>query len=338
MAVKQRMGEAGRRAAFTIVELLVVIAIIALLLALLVPAVQNAREAARRTECLNKMKQLGLAVQAYDHQHGHLPPGGTMRGVSATVCNFNGGKWSTDGGPLWSVHILPLMEDKNRYDAYDVTRPFAACTTYGSSCFNYSVQFQPNAAFKCPSDPNSTSSAFNTNYYACQGGGTVAEMACQSTMPNPPPSGLPPRAFFTNGMFHANSAYRMAHLRDGTSTTVMLGETKHAPIPEGSARTAWDTCLRVVTNPGGINYNSPVGLCATMEAINSRPNHGTPDFDPTKTFTAALAATMFGSTHPGVANFTLADGSTRSIADSIDIALYRELGKRQKAIPVSSID
>jgi prepilin-type processing-associated H-X9-DG protein len=218
-----------------------------------------------------------------------------------------------------------------------MTRPFAGCTTYGSSCFNYAVQFKPNPAFKCPSDPNSTAAAFNTNYYACQGGGTVAEMACQSVLPNPPPTGTPPRAFFRNGMFHANSQVRMAHLRDGTGVTVMLGETKHAPIPQGSARTAWDTALRVVTNPGGLNYNSPSGLCATMEPINSRSNTD-PDFDPTRTFTAALAVTMFGSNHPGGANFAMADGSTKTVNDSIDIALYRELGKRKKSVPVSGID
>jgi prepilin-type N-terminal cleavage/methylation domain-containing protein len=322
---------------FTLVELLVVIGIIALLVALLLPAVQGARESARRTNCLNKMKQLGLGVLGYESQNGVLPPGGTMRGVSGTNCNFNGGRWSNDGGPLWSVHILPFMEDKNRYDKYDVTRPFAACTTFGTSCFNYPVQFQPNSNFKCPSDPNSTGSAFNTNYYACQGGGTVAEMACQSVLPNPPPTGTPPRAFFRNGMFHANSQYRMSHLRHGTGVTVMLGETKYAPIPNGSARTAWDTSLRGVMNPGGLNFNSPSGLCATMEPINSRSNTDA-DTDPTKTFPAALAVTMFGSNHPGGATFTMADGSTRLISDSIDIALYRELGKRKKSMPISGIE
>ena len=322
---------------FTLVELLVVIGIIAVLVALLMPAVQGARESARRTECLNKMKQLGLGVLGYEASNGMLPPGGTMRGVSGTSCNFNGGSWSKDGGPLWSVHILPFMEDKHRYDKYDLTQAFAMCTNYGSTCFNFPVQFQPNPNFKCPSDPNSTASAFNTNYYACQGGGTVAEMACQSVLPNPPPTGLPPRAFFRNGMFHANSAYRMAHLRDGTGVTVMLGETKHAPIPVGSARTAWDTALRVVTNPGGLNYNTPSGLCATMEPINSRSNTD-PANDPTKTFTAALAVAMFGSNHPGGANFAMADGSTRLISDSIDIRLYQELGKRKKSTPVSIID
>ena len=322
---------------FTLVELLVVVGIIAVLVALLMPAVQGAREAARRTECLNKMKQLGLGVLGHESQNGVLPPGGTMRGVSGTVCNFNAGRWSTDGGPPWGVHILPFMEDKNRFDQYDMTKSFAGCTTYGPTCGNYSVQFQPNPAFKCPSDPNSTAATFNTNYYACQGGGTAADMACESALPNPPPTGTPPRAFFRNGMFHANSRYNMAHLRDGTGVTVMLGETKHAPIPNGSARTAWDTALRVVTNPGGLNYNSPSGLCATMEPINSRSSTD-PASDPTKTFTAALAVTMFGSNHPGGANFAMADGSTKTIADSIDIALYRELGKRKKSVPIGGIE
>ena len=78
------LGWRGARQAggFTLVELLVVIGIIALLVALLLPAVQGARESARRTNCLNKMKQLGLGVLGYESQNGVLPPGGTMRGVS----------------------------------------------------------------------------------------------------------------------------------------------------------------------------------------------------------------------------------------------------------------
>ena len=334
------MTKKARTSGFTLVELLVVIAIIAVLVALLLPAVQGAREAARRTECLNKMKQLGLGVLGYEAMNGCLPPGGTMRNNGATSCNFNNCVHSTDNGPPWSVHILPFIEDKNRYDKYDMTRSFAACTNFGTNCFNFPAQFQPNPNFKCPSDPNSIASAVNTNYYACQGGGAAADMACQSLLPNPPPTGLPPRAFFRNGMFHANSAYRMGHLRDGTGVTVMLGETKHAPIRVLGPQTAWDSALRCQqTGQGTLIYNSPNGLCATMEQINSRPNTNTvDDFDPTKGFTAALAVTMFGSNHPGGANFTMADGSTRLIADSIDLALYRELGKRKKSMAVSSID
>ena len=336
MAVKKRAGTADRTAAFTIVELLVVVAIIALLLALLMPAVQGARESARRTECLNKMKQLGLGVLAYESQQGMLPPGGTLF-KDRTSCTGTNISYKTDCGPLWSVHILPFMEDKNRYDAYDLTKAFAVDTLRTAGVFNAAAQFQPNANFKCSSDPNSTGSAFNTNYYACQGGGTTAEMACASALPSPTPTGTPPRAWFRNGLFHDNSRYTMAHLRDGTGVTVMFGETKHAPTPAGLAQTAWDTALRIQTPPANSDYNTPIGLCATMEPINSRFSTD-PAFDPTKTFTAALAVTMFGSNHPGVANFALADGSTKSIADSIDIALYRELGKRKKTIPVSGID
>jgi prepilin-type N-terminal cleavage/methylation domain-containing protein len=334
-----RQNACTRCRGFTIVELLVVVAIIALLVALLMPALQGAREGARRTECLNKMKQLGLGVLAYESQQGMLPPGGTLF-KERTDCTGTNISFKKDCGPLWSVHILPFMEDKNRYDAYDLTKPFAVDNKpeRTAGVFNAAAQFQPNANFKCSSDPNSTGSAFNTNYYACQGGGTTAEMACASALPSPTPTGLPPRAWFRNGLFHDNSRYTMAHLRDGTGVTVMFGETKHAPIPAGHDQTAWDTALRFQTpRPDFSDYNAPIGLCATMEPINSRSNT-TPDLNPTKTFTAALAVTMFGSNHPGVANFALADGSTKSIADSIDIALYRELGKRKKTIPVSGID
>jgi prepilin-type N-terminal cleavage/methylation domain-containing protein len=178
MAVKKRAGEADRASAFTIIELLVVVAIIALLLALLMPAVQGARESARRTECLNKMKQLGLGVLAYESQQGMLPPGGSLLNPSTTSCTRTNLDYKKDCGALWSVHILPFMEDKNRYDAYDLTKAFAVDNKpqRTAGVFNAAAQFQPNANFKCSSDPNSTGSAFNTNYYACQGGGTAAEM------------------------------------------------------------------------------------------------------------------------------------------------------------------
>ena len=323
---------------FTLVELLVVIGIIALLVALLMPAVQGAREASRRTDCLNKMKQLGLGVLGYESQNGVLPPGGTLF-KDRTSCTGTNISYKTDCGPLWSVHILPFMEDKNRYDSYDLKKAFAVDNKplRTAGVFNAAAQFQPNANFKCSSDPNSSGSAFNTNYYACQGGGTAAEMACASALPSPVPAGLPPRAWFRNGMFHDNSQYRMAHLRHGTGVTVMFGETKHAPIPAGLGQTAWDTALRFQTPPPHSDYNTPIGLCATMEPINSRSSTD-PAFDPTKTFPAALAVTMFGSNHPGGANFTMADGSTRLISDSIDIALYRELGKRKKSMPISGIE
>ena len=334
MTVKQAAQGTGRVAAFTLVELLVVIGIVALLVALLMPAVQGAREAARRADCLNKIKQLGLAVHMYEFQHSRLPPGGTLFNTSTTSCTRTTVSHKTECGPLWSVHILPFMEDKNRYDSYDLTKPFAVDTLRMTGIVNSAVQFQPNANFKCSSDPNSTGSAFNTNYYACQGGGTTAEMACASALPASVPAGTPPRAWFRNGLFHDNSQCQMAHLRDGASVTVMLGETKYAPVPAGSAQTAWDTALRIQTPPAWSDYNAPIGLCATMEPINARSGTDSAS-DPTRTFTAALAVTTFGSHHPGGANFCLADGSTRLIADSIDVGLYRELGKRKKATPVS---
>ena len=103
-----------RRPAFTIVELLVVIAIIGLLVALLLPALQSSRAAARRVQCANKLKQIGLAVLNYEELNGHLPPGSTTEGL-----DIDGPYYST-----WSVDILPFLELQSLYELWEPSQPF----------------------------------------------------------------------------------------------------------------------------------------------------------------------------------------------------------------------
>src|SRR5437773_558439 len=102
----------GLRRAFTLVELLVVIAIIGVLVALLLPAVQSARESARRMSCMNNLKQIGLALHNHHDAFGTFPPGGVTNG---TCCG-------TQSGATWTIYILPFIEQQMLYDKYDFTQ------------------------------------------------------------------------------------------------------------------------------------------------------------------------------------------------------------------------
>jgi len=317
-----------RSGGFTLVELLVVIAIIGILIALLLPAVQSAREAARRTQCSNNLKQITLAIHNYHSAHKSFPPGGITKIPKSTClldCQTSGNR-ATWGGANWAVMILPYLEDTARYDLYDFSGSFSALYWVPGST-NFSVQFQPNPKFQCPSDPNSRPEICNTNYFGCQGGG--ATYLCAGS------GGVFPRVCFHNGIFHNNSSFRISHVADGTSNVFLVGETKYCPHPDGHATGAyasWDSALRIY--PGTV-YPFPLGLCAAMEAINSAE---WPTWNPSRTFTGDVASSTFGSLHPGGCHFGMADGSVHFISETIDMALYRGLGAREDGFPVGGFD
>jgi len=309
-----------RRSAFTLVELLVVIAIVGILIALLLPAVQSTRESSRRAACSNKLRQLALAMHSHHSARGHFPPGGvTKNTVAYSSTNCLNGSTANDGGPPWSVLILPYAGDQPRYDSYLIDQPFAPLSDSASAA-NVSRQFKTNANFQCPSDKNSRSDACNTNYFACQGGGTPGQAACttQST-----------RRFYDNGIFFNNSKIRTKDILDGTSHVALIGETKYAAHqdwtaatrtthpPNGRPHMSWDSSLRPWTD-----FSMPLGLCATTNGINSSFR------DPAVQEDYAGPTSTFGSNHRGGAMFATADGATVFVSESIDLALYRRFGQR----------
>lgn len=297
-------------AGFTLVELLVVIAIIGTLAGLLLPAVQAAREAARRNSCFNNVKQIAVAIHNYESAYQRFPAGAeTLRVVASTSCFTTriDGKAIThyDARAPWSVYVLPFLDDQSRYDQFRLNSSFAY--TNNSAMANNSNQFQPNAAFECPSDPASAlGSSCHTNYLACQGGGTTSARVCNA------PRGIT----FDNGIFFNNSSTKVKDLTDGTTYVMLLGETKYCP-----QTLSWASSYRV--HPF---FEGTANVCATEQAINSSLKSGYKDSwaDLLTPYT-----TTFGSEHAGRgATVAMADGSVKFLMESIGINVYRTLGQR----------
>src|SRR5262245_30359442 len=141
-----------RRSGFTLIELLVVIAIIAILIALLVPAVQKVREAAARTQCQNNLKQLGLAAHAYHDANKHLPPAVEIAGAIYPGSPNLTSAYRTPGlGPNWAVHLLPYLEQKPLYNTINVANHMAS---KGADQSWRTIRGTVLAVMLCPADSN----------------------------------------------------------------------------------------------------------------------------------------------------------------------------------------
>ncbi|MGE3775703.1 MAG: DUF1559 domain-containing protein [Pirellulaceae bacterium] len=305
------------RRAFTLVELLVVIAVIGILVSLLLPAVQAAREAARRMSCSNNLKQIGLALQNYHDTYKAFPYGFNVHET------------------LWTAPILPFGEQSPLYD----TLVFAEggignWNTNGSANERACATIVP--LFRCPSmanlpprDNEGIPGRVPVSYRGCAGSDVYSDDV--STIP----AGIAPnpRALEQvplNGLMWGNSSVRMADVIDGTSNTVIVGESfTDTYSKDGQQMDYWQFgCPQSggwdPGDAGGTEYSEGVG--STGPKLNSR-------LDPT--VSGVVMEMSFGSYHPGGALFALTDGSVHFIAQTIDLKVYQGLGSRDGREPVS---
>jgi prepilin-type N-terminal cleavage/methylation domain-containing protein len=291
------------RHGFTLVELLVVIAIIGVLVALLLPAVQAAREAARRTQCQNNMRQLGIAAHNYHDVVGVFPSAGTSSNEFS-----------------WNVHILPFIEQKNLYDQFDFNKGLYTSGGANQTGKN-GLALNKVDAFLCPASPvkRQMLSAphnvyatevvngqppYTSHYYGVQGpkgaslgGGTYT--ATGNTTHG---------AFSIHGIMQCDGKVRFAQVTDGASNTFIFGELSWTSQTVGTRYRSWVRGCFDSSNAANPTRN-----------VNASIN----------TFNIGVFNDIaFGSQHPNGCNFCLADASTRFVSQNISLGTYKAAASR----------
>lgn len=318
-----------RCAGFTLVELLVVIAIIGILVGLLLPAVQAARESARRMQCQNNLKQISLAMHNFHDTYKRLPFGGRDGHpgppVDGSCCRGRVVEWWN-----WAYHILPYIELGVIYDLGDRRQdpPRDPTGTYNPT--ENQVAAVPVSVYYCPSRRRPfPHSGFYRNDYAGNAGergtGGVASGNGRGQRGVIVRNDLPPMA--------------LELIRDGSSNTILVGEKGLNPLwagGEGGDNERWN-------NHGwdedSIRWGGTIDSSGQPYGWPPMPDNRLPEpNNPTVTDMQGRAFTrwhpFFGSSHRGGANFAMADGSVRSISFTVNPETFRRLSLANDRLPV----
>ncbi|MFO0890129.1 MAG: DUF1559 domain-containing protein [Isosphaeraceae bacterium] len=318
MSVSPSSRERACRSGFTLIELLVVIAIIAVLISLLLPAVQSAREAARRTQCVNNLKQLALAEHNYHDANGVFTMGGYDAAAAGGV--FTNATW--ERGCL--VGIMAYVEQGTLYAAYNTNLRY-------TSPANDTILGAQVSTLWCPSDPEVATKLPRDQTYGFDVGHNSYRGICGPWV-NPPRGTNDSGSSFVRdpswpamlanalGVFYVMSKTSIGSITDGTSNTFMFGEGSYAKLPPGyqwsspaGDRNCWhwwmagsygdtmQSCMYPPNPPLNWNYNSPLVNPGALLDGGASP--------------FLLSAS---SHHPGGCNFAFCDGSVRFVKDTVN--------------------
>lgn len=325
---------------FTLVELLVVIAIIGILVALLLPAVQAAREAARRSQCANNLKQLGLALHNHHDVYQRLPPGGGQdQQPFGTLTNGNG--W----GSCWMVYILPYVEQSNVYDNWQLNGSSGAFNANNNALANNLVI----KGYLCPSSPlpplcKNVTNVMAVNYVSISGASNglipgFTESRCNNLQDGGNICG--------GGVLYPNSKVGFAGMTDGSSNVMAVSEHGDFMIDTAGAKQDWRASQpwgwfigpKSSAEPPNFNAPDPDNRSSNMVTIRYPVNQkkGWADnVSGTGVGAYVGANTPINSAHPGGVNVLLCDGSVRFISATVPLDVVARLATRDDGQVISS--
>jgi prepilin-type N-terminal cleavage/methylation domain-containing protein/prepilin-type processing-associated H-X9-DG protein len=331
---------------FTLVELLVVITIIGILIALLLPAVQAAREAARRLQCSNNLKQIGLALHNHHSAYGRFPPGGAedQPPFGQATGGVNANMW----GSSWMVYLLPYMELNNIYDRWD----FSGKPPGGSGAFNNTnlslIRGLPMSGYYCPTSPlpqfcttistNSTvaGTVAAVHFVGISGAAGGLITGFNETRTNKLQAG---GIISGGGVLFPNSQVSFSEIKDGSSNVLVVGEQSDWITDINGVQQDWRASqpwgwligVRSMTQPPSFNSPDPDNRSSNQITIWYPINRKTGWADNvvgTGVGAYVGANTPLNSAHPGGINALMGDGSVMFLGESTSLEVLAMLATR----------